>query len=724
MSESRNSKHLRSFLTLIFVLFLSLPCIAQYSGGTGEPNNPYQIGVVNDWIELMNNSSDWNKSFVVIDDIDFEGVDLYPVGISELPFTGFLDGNGHIFNHITINQPNNSRIGLFGYIEKKTQIRNLGIININISGKDFVGGLAGQISHSTISNCYVTGLVSGESYVGGLIGYKSFGTVSKCYSTGKVSGIEHTVFVGGLIGYNFGAITHCYSTANVSGIETVGGLVGANLSNKSIISGDITQCYSTGEVIGKSNIGGLIGYNVGYANQCYSTGKVSSNSSRASNIGGMVGLNQHGIITKSFWDIQTSCCTTSADGIGKTTAEMYDPNFFISNGWDFVGEAHNGTNEVWQIPQSGGYPELSFFSDYIPLQLIGMGTLNEPYQISDANQLGTIIHNPFANYRLSASIDLSGIHWGTAVIPYFGGQFDGNNLTVSNMSINGTSFTGLFGITCPKSQVRNIGIIDVNITCSGYYTGGLVGYNYGTVTKCYVSGIIKCNNDIGGLAGHNRGFINNCYSTAIVDGNNTVGGLVGCNTSYGSVDKCYSIGKVNNIQGYSGGLIGLNAYEGGSDPNGGYINNCFWNIQTSGQTWSSGGTEKTTSDMQKENTFTNAGWDFVGETNNGTEDIWTICEGTNYPRFVWQIPEGDLVCPDGIAMEDFDFFMDHWDDTNCDSGNNYCEGTDLDFSGTVDISDFLILLENWLDENPQSGIYRKSVNTVNKVKNSYAIDNY
>jgi hypothetical protein len=84
-----------------------------------------------------------------------------------------------------------------------------------------------------------------------------------------------------------------------------------------------------------------------------------------------------------------------------------------------------------------------------------------------------------------------------------------------------------------------------------------------------------------------------------------------------------------------------------------------------------------------------------------TEDIRSICEGTNYPRLVWQISAGDFVCPDGITIEeDFDFFMDHWGNTNCDQSNGYCDGTDLDLSGIFDVDDFIILIDNWLKENP------------------------
>ena len=45
---------------------------------------------------------------------------------------------------------------------------------------------------------------------------------------------------------------------------------------------------------------------------------------------------------------------------------------------------------------------------------------------------------------------------------------------------------------------------------------------------------------------------------------------------------------------------------------------------------------KTTAEMQTKTTFTDAGWDFVGETTNGTDDIWTILESIDYPRLASQ----------------------------------------------------------------------------------------
>jgi len=110
---------------------------------------------------------------------------------------------------------------------------------------------------------------------------------------------------------------------------------------------------------------------------------------------------------------------------------------------------------------------------------------------------------------------------------------------------------------------------------------------------------------------------------------------------------------------------------------------------------SAGGTGLTTVKMQTTSTFLEASWDFVNEAANGTKDIWSICEGMNYPRLVWQIAADDFLCPDGITIDDFMFFLEHWLDDNCDSSNDYCQGTDLDRSGTVDVNDLEIFFVNW-----------------------------
>ncbi len=68
----------------------------------------------------------------------------------------------------------------------------------------------------------------------------------------------------------------------------------------------------------------------------------------------------------------------------------------------------------------------------------------------------------------------------------------------------------------------------------------------------------------------------------------------------------------------------------------GVVSQSFWDTETSGQGMSAGGVGKTTAEMQTAQTFLEAGWDFVGETANGTEDVWWILEGKDYPRLWWE----------------------------------------------------------------------------------------
>ena len=82
---------------------------------------------------------------------------------------------------------------------------------------------------------------------------------------------------------------------------------------------------------------------------------------------------------------------------------------------------------------------------------------------------------------------------------------------------------------------------------------------------------------------------------------------------------------------FVGGLVGS---RDGHGP--GVVTTCFWDIQTSGQPTSDGGKGKTTAEMQTAKTFLDAGWDFVDETANGTEDTWWILEGQDYPRLWWE----------------------------------------------------------------------------------------
>jgi len=146
------------FLTLITCLF-ALPAHAKYNGGTGEPNDPYQIATAEDLMLLGDSPSDYDKHFILTADIDLDpnlpGRKVFdkavigqvsPSGGSRVwqgtPFTGVLDGNGHTISHLTILGAH--YLGLLGGLGSGAEVRDLGVVDVNVTGSgSYVGGLVG-----------------------------------------------------------------------------------------------------------------------------------------------------------------------------------------------------------------------------------------------------------------------------------------------------------------------------------------------------------------------------------------------------------------------------------------------------------------------------------------------------------------------------------------------------------------------------------------------------
>jgi len=303
------------FLTAIVTLAAG-SALGVYSGGTGEPNDPYQIADANDLLDLAGTTTDYDKCFILTADVNLEGqvfamaiiaADTSPSSdFQGTAFTGTFDGNGYKITNFAIDGGSNDYLGLFGYIDRGGSVKNIGIENCAVSGDSDsykVGGLAGSNEYGSISDCYSTGTVSGFDSVGGLAGYTLNGSIINCYSTGVVSGRGSCNSVGGLVGGHSGIISNCHSTAEVSGSDhyytsRVGGLVGSN-------AGIISNCYSTGAVnvsgsSGYQDIGGLVGSNVNIISQCYSTSEVIGSSNPSAYVGGLAGSNQYGDIIKCY----------------------------------------------------------------------------------------------------------------------------------------------------------------------------------------------------------------------------------------------------------------------------------------------------------------------------------------------------------------------------------------------------------------------------------------
>ncbi len=346
---------------------------AEFAGGNGSEDNPYLIATAD---HLNNVRNHLNKHFRQTANINLSdynsGEGWEPIGML-VDFTGSFDGGGHTISGLVINRPDQDDIGLFGYAETTAKIRNLGLVGVNVTGCNYVGGLVGG-NRGLVTNSYVTGDVNGESQVGGLVGENlESGTITNCHAEVTVTS-SHSGLVGGLVGENYGAISESYAVGEVEGTDVVGGLVGFSSGNidKSYATGTVTgtetdanlctcvgglvgnndgpisNSFARGAVSGQEDIGGLAGHNRGSITNSYSTGAVSGNI----DIGGLVGSNYSDDITDSYWDKETSLLNTSAGGTGKTTAEMKQQITY--EGWDF--------DTLWGINSSknNGYPFLKW----------------------------------------------------------------------------------------------------------------------------------------------------------------------------------------------------------------------------------------------------------------------------------------------------------------------------------------------------------------------------
>jgi hypothetical protein len=173
--KEKGMKRKTSLITIITALlivsFAPYTCLA-YSGGTGEPNDPYKIASVADFNQLTIDPNNWNKSFILTANINLTGLAFTqsPVapdtstsdGFQGTQFTGVFDGNGHTISKLTITASAETYVGLFGYVGGG-QIRNLGVEDVNIIGFNYVGALVGENdSNGKVNACYATGSVSGN----------------------------------------------------------------------------------------------------------------------------------------------------------------------------------------------------------------------------------------------------------------------------------------------------------------------------------------------------------------------------------------------------------------------------------------------------------------------------------------------------------------------------------------------------------------------------------
>ncbi len=323
----------------------SIPGLIRFLGGDGSSGDPYHVTTP---ISLSFVRDYPDAYFIQMNDLDLsdetnqalghfwnDGAGWEPIGSTASPFTGNYNGQGHTVSGLFINRLSEDDIGLFGAVGVAAAIQELHLEGVDIQGGSRVGSLIGDNNGGNIAVCSGSGYVLGGDSTGGLVGSNS-GMIMESFTSMVVEGGNIT---GGLAGFNDGSILFSYTTEVVNGSDKTGGLVGENGS------GSIDDSYTTGDVTGDAFVGGFVGSTLSGStiSVCYSLGSVTGNA----NLGGFTG-NNLGTIDNSFWNMETSCNSSSDGGMGKTNEAFQLGATFID--WDFLG--------TWAIDENASYPFL------------------------------------------------------------------------------------------------------------------------------------------------------------------------------------------------------------------------------------------------------------------------------------------------------------------------------------------------------------------------------
>lgn len=657
--------------------------------GTGTSNDPYLISSCADLQSVGEDSVSGltdNKTYKLSGDINCAATSGWNSGAGFNPidyFNGVFDGDNHTISNLVINRPSENQVGLFGQTSNDSLIVRVNLTNVDITGRNNVGGLAGEMNSTSAGNS-VTGSVTGATTnyyygVGGLFGRKGQGeaSISRSSFTGTITNTGPST--GGLIGYggNIGIVSNVYADATVNGQNNVGGLIGM----VNACCNQLSNAYAIGSVTGNSYVGGLYGVYAdansdNYMSNAFSAVEVTGTSQVGAVFGDIDDIDPTPI-TNVMFDATvagtTDCYGSSNASNLSCTAQNTDgedSDYFYTNAnqpvasWNTtnVWTAHandyptlqsiavlTGPSEVSNIEvtfpdqpnlalvsfdasaDSGSFPikeyegeiklassdwdtvidndsenepgfefgNLSLDTDYtIRVRAItvygqsdwveysftsgvaethSVATCQELQDLSDnASYLDTIL--------LTQDIDCSDIdNFSPLSWDYdFGGTFDGQGHTISNLTIDNDESTGLFAYT-QNATIQNLTLSGGSITAEYGYAGALVGELTNTDLSNIHSDLDVTAEDgsyVGGLVGYAESdessrdiTFDNISSSGTITGTYGVGGVIGKLENYQSptitISRSYSTGDVtyaydtpwNNSFGGLIGSIEVDAYD-------------------------------------------------------------------------------------------------------------------------------------------------------------------
>ncbi|MHC4154798.1 MAG: GLUG motif-containing protein [Planctomycetota bacterium] len=619
--------------------------------------------------------------------------------------------------------------------------QNSGVLG-GLCGATTAGGHGGGAG--TIIDCYATGSVNGRAELGGLIG-RHLGSATNSYATGHVSGANS---VGGLCGHvgEYGHIEYSYFLDPNDGGGPDNGY-GTPLTDEQMKQQSTFAAWDfigepTDGTEGKWEMPPEEGYPILSSQDPYSGGDGSpENPFQMATAGDIEQLSA----TFMDWE-ENFILVDDINAAGYVYARApIGFHYYDDSGWGQI---------LVEIPFSGVFDGNNHKISNLTIEP------NEPFEdwvgLFGYVKTGLIEDLGLENENIDVNVGeyawciggLAGVISDQSIIT---NCYSSGDVRVGDQWAS--SIGGLVGDINDSTMVNCYSNCSVSAGEQSSYVGGLVGFCRGKVSHCRAFGSVSGRDQIGGLCGYNySGTISNSHSTAFVSGDGLIGGLCGANgdsvgqfsatisncyaiaivsgdwagglsgdNSFGTIDNSCALGVVSGSSAI-GGLCGahtagriVNCYAAasvfgdsdiaglvGNDYDGVYAN-CFWDADVNPDINGIGNADdpnvigRTTPEMMMQTTFTDAGWDFVGEVANGTEDIWRMCwDGGWYPRLAWQFHQwADFVCPDRVDFKDFSYLAARLGRANCADSNN-CDGADLDYSGIVDSNDVRILTALWL----------------------------
>lgn len=558
-----------------------------FTQGRGTKEEPWLIENAEQLAYLaqqVNNGTDYEREhFLLVSDLDLSGKEWTPIGTDGNPFWGGFDGGGHTITGMKITGKEASYVGLFGechnFTTASSYIKSVTVKGANISGKSFVGAIAGV--GANISDCYsIENTICARRQVGGVCG-SLIGNISGCYNSSSVSGISTAGGIMGTASYEGnvgnGVVQYCYNIGAVTVSQQdsyVGGITGASANRY-----DISNCLNCGKITGNGkNVGGIAGStdsnDMNFIGNCYynsdlnnaGVGEGASDKVIPLTTSQLCGALPEGL-DSTIWkegsvDTSTAKATDTGSRFGTATGTYINLTKVAK-----IGETKTASVPVYNYVTTNG-------DDWDTYTLI---TTAEEFVA-----IGQDTANCNENYVLKNNIDVSRVELGSIGdpgTPYIG-KFSGDGHTISHVDMtkeNDVYSSGLFAQIGdqPSKKSGKVMLLAANgdIVSSYCETGGICGnLSAGEIYGCSFTGTVK-GSMVGGISGVGGQYtmISQCFFEGDVQGKDSAAGICGMG---GTIDHCISIGNVKG----NGELAGI-SNSGDPNPEKCYFNKDICNVK-------------------------------------------------------------------------------------------------------------------------------------------------